>query len=161
MKSCCEGFTKSGRDGSECVPLCVNCEHGTCTAPFTCQCQPGYTGIGCRERGCPRGTWGETCQFQCSCSHGGLCTQVDGSCQCQPGYSGSECQTKCPPGTFGKDCSSSCVTCQPGYFCHHITGDCMKCDNNTFGEVTTQLPTPLPPSTSTSHMSGLWPNLPV
>ena len=64
--------------------------------------------------------------------------QVDGSCLCQPGYSGSECQTKCRPGTFGKDCSSICVSCQPGHFCHHITGDCIKCDNDTFGEVTTQ-----------------------
>jgi len=138
VKSCCEGFTKDLETGSGCVPLCEECQHGTCTAPFTCQCLPGYTGLGCKEVGCPRGTWGEDCHHQCTCSHGGLCTQVDGSCLCQPGWAGSECQAKCSPGTFGADCNSSCVACEAGHLCHHITGDCLKCDNNTWGESCSQ-----------------------
>ena len=132
IKKCCSGFTKGDKG---CVPSCPGgCGHGSCSHPFTCSCQPGYSGHRCEEEGCAAGSWGQDCSQLCQCQQGGVCNVRDGSCLCPPGYQGAECEQQCHSGTFGDNCSSPCQ-CQTGHFCHHITGACLRCSNNTFGEV--------------------------
>ena len=142
VPTCCSGFTSLPSNSSSsspsslsCVPVCGECLHGTCEAPFTCSCLPGYSGHGCQEGGgCPAGSWGQECDQRCDCRQGGVCRKEDGACLCPPGYQGARCEDQCQQGTFGEDCSSSCQ-CSAGHFCHHITGDCLKCSDNTFGLV--------------------------
>ncbi|XP_052368627.1 multiple epidermal growth factor-like domains protein 11 [Oncorhynchus keta] len=42
---CCPGFYENG---DLCVPQCsVECAHGRCVSPDTCQCEPGWGGVDC------------------------------------------------------------------------------------------------------------------
>ena len=83
--ACCEGWTRSKKEAKEieCEPVCSEgCGqggHGTCSAPFTCTCSPGWTGAGCdTQETCPPGTWGQQCGHKCLCVNGAVCNQESG-----------------------------------------------------------------------------------
>ena len=81
---CCEGWARSN-DTKEvsCEPVCSGgCGgpgqggHGSCSAPFTCTCEPGWTGAVCdTKETCPPGTWGQQCGDKCQCDNGAVCNQ--------------------------------------------------------------------------------------
>jgi len=128
---CCPGYHE---DSSGCIPTCdPPCLFGTCSAPYTCSCDKGYSGAQCGEDGCPGGRWGEDCIMNCFCKNGGQCHAVDGTCYCTKGFYGPLCENKCKRGTYGENCLKSC-SCSAGFSCHHISGECVKCPNNTFGD---------------------------
>ena len=70
-------------EGGECVDLvhrgCYN--NGTCVAPDTCHCAPGWGGVDCRYPTCAQ-----------NCNHHGNCTQPD-TCTCERGWIGDDCST--------------------------------------------------------------------
>ena len=82
---CCEGWARAKKVAQEieCEPVCSEgCGqesqggHGTCSAPFTCSCDPGWTGAGCdTQETCPPGTWGHQCNNTCLCVNGAFCNQ--------------------------------------------------------------------------------------
>lgn len=158
---CCEGWTRSKMEAQEieCQPVCSEgCGqgkqggHGTCSAPFTCTCDPGWTGAGCdTKETCPPGTWGHQCNDKCLCVNGAVCNQesqhqeiyvkvltkhlyfqTDGSCTCGPGYQGARCEARCSQGRWGLGCGGQCA-CGPGHQCHPVTGDCVPCGEGTWG----------------------------
>nr|APZ81095.1 Delta [Oopsacas minuta] len=144
---CLNGYTGSG-----CLtPICTTgCLNGGCTAPFTCNCESGWTGSTCSE-----------CIPRMNCDpSGGFC---DGpfNCKCNPDYSGNNCQNDlafcdhnpqvcndgvctttginasmctCTDGYTGINCETGIDLCNPdpcvnGGCTNHMTDyDCV-CDN--------------------------------
>jgi hypothetical protein len=67
--------------GGSCVDYVVRgCyNNGTCIAPNTCQCAPGFSGSDCSVPVC-----------EDPCQHGGNCTMPN-TCTCEKGWSGHDC----------------------------------------------------------------------
>jgi hypothetical protein len=63
----------------EVVGGCFN--NGTCTAPDTCLCAPGWTGSNCKTPMCDQ-----------TCHNHGLCT-IPNTCTCMKGWTGHDCTT--------------------------------------------------------------------
>ena len=71
------------QQGGECVDEvirgCYN--NGTCVAPNTCRCAPGWTGFDCSVPICAQ-----------ECQHNGNCT-LPNRCTCERGWTGAACET--------------------------------------------------------------------
>ncbi|VDM21289.1 unnamed protein product [Hydatigera taeniaeformis] len=94
---CREGW--EGEACNQCIPF-PGCSHGTCKfnwslgqhEPFTCECQPGWSGMLCTidTKFCSN--------HPGTCLHGGIChntppeTSPGYICQCQLGYEGYHCE---------------------------------------------------------------------
>ncbi|KAG8011001.1 Multiple epidermal growth factor-like domains protein 10 [Nibea albiflora] len=113
---CCPGFYENGEI---CAPHCAeSCVHGRCTAPNTCQCEPGWGGSNCSS-----GTYGVNCSSSCNCKNRAQCSPMDGSCSCKPGWHGVDCSINCPSGTWGLGCNFTCM-CGNGGACNALNGLC-------------------------------------
>jgi hypothetical protein len=78
---------------------CYN--NGTCIAPNTCECAPGWTGVDCTKPVCEQ-----------ACLHNGNCT-LPNTCTCERGWTGEDCSVA----LCAQDCKNGgrCVapdTCQ-------------------------------------------------
>ncbi|MBN3280536.1 MEG10 protein, partial [Polyodon spathula] len=119
---CCPGFYESRE---MCIPHCTEkCVHGRCSAPNTCQCEPGWGGPNCSSA-CDSEHWGPHCSSRCQCKNRALCNPITGACICSPGFKGWRCEDSCDPGNYGNGCQQKCL-CQNGATCDHVTGEC-KC----------------------------------
>lgn len=83
------------------TPLAGYCRDGKCV------CYPGFTGVDCTERLCPR-----------DCSFRGAC--VNGECQCKGNYTGAACErARCPSDCTSPErherCDDGVCVCKPGY----------------------------------------------
>uniref|UniRef100_A0A3B5MKI0 EGF-like domain-containing protein n=1 Tax=Xiphophorus couchianus TaxID=32473 RepID=A0A3B5MKI0_9TELE len=106
-----------------CTAHCEDsCVHGSCMAPNTCRCEPGWGGSNCSSA-CDSDHWGPHCSNRCQCKNGALCNPITGSCICTPGYRGWRCEVQCETGSYGNGCQWTCQ-CQNGAICHHVTGEC-------------------------------------
>lgn len=47
--------------------------------------------------GCPKGTYGRNCMFNCTCSENSVCNNKTGECRCHVGWIGSKCEHGKPP----------------------------------------------------------------
>ncbi|MGH0179725.1 UNVERIFIED_CONTAM: hypothetical protein FKN15_002341 [Acipenser sinensis] len=106
---------------AHCTEKCV---HGRCSAPNTCQCEPGWGGPNCSSA-CDSEHWGPHCSSRCQCKNRALCNPITGACICSPGFKGWRCEDSCDPGNYGNGCQQKCL-CQNGATCDHVTGEC-KC----------------------------------
>uniref|UniRef100_A0A8C9ZJF2 EGF-like domain-containing protein n=1 Tax=Sander lucioperca TaxID=283035 RepID=A0A8C9ZJF2_SANLU len=79
-----------------CNPRCQN--YGVCVAPNSCDCPPGYPGLGCSAMCSP------------PCAHGGSCMRWN-KCLCPPGWTGAGCHTGTSPLTLkdNSDEDGACV----------------------------------------------------
>ncbi|KAF3834878.1 hypothetical protein F7725_027436 [Dissostichus mawsoni] len=121
-----------------CNTQCQN--YGVCVAPNSCDCPPGYPGLGCSASCSP------------PCAHGGTCMRWN-KCLCPPGWKGAGCHTavcelpcanggrcvgpetcQCPSDYTGPQCllplTTPCVppcqhgaTCSPPQHLHLSRGD--------------------------------------
>ncbi|KAM3968484.1 laminin subunit alpha [Aphomia sociella] len=124
--------------------ICLDCTDNT--MGDHCElCIPGYHGnatIGtprdCLICACPIPYASNNFAIGCELSENGSLI----SCQCQPGYGGARCSF-CTAGYYGEperlgdyckpcNCSGNIIKDDPGS-CDSITGDCLKCVNNTAG----------------------------
>ncbi|CAG0898967.1 unnamed protein product [Cyprideis torosa] len=123
------------------APLAVEIEE--------CQCPAGYTGNSCEECAdgyyhISQGSYGGSC-IPCEChGHSYECDKVTGVCfNCTDNTMGDHCET-CIGGYFGDasppsglltrcECSGNIDASDP-FACDPISGQCLKCLNNTFGE---------------------------
>ncbi|TMS19921.1 Signal peptide, CUB and EGF-like domain-containing protein 1 [Larimichthys crocea] len=80
--TCRKGYTVRTDDLTKCQPVCDPPCHnyGVCVAPNTCDCPPGYPGLGCSAMCSP------------PCAHGGTCMRWN-KCLCPPGWTGPGCHT--------------------------------------------------------------------
>ncbi|XP_074042767.1 laminin subunit alpha [Leptinotarsa decemlineata] len=161
-EECAVGYyrIKSGPHGGFCVPcechghsnecdvdtgVCLNCTHNT--RGDHCElCDIGYHGnalagtpMDCLICACPLPI--SSNNFATSCD-----VTADGeeiSCDCIEGYLGARCHS-CAPGFYGRPeqagdyckpckCSGNINPDDPSS-CDTVTGDCLRCLNNTFGE---------------------------
>ncbi|XP_026331928.1 laminin subunit alpha isoform X2 [Hyposmocoma kahamanoa] len=161
-EQCAEGYYRlsSGPHAGFCVPCQCNGHSRTCdvntgvclactdnTMGDHCeQCIPGYHGdatIGtprdCLICACPIPSASNN--FATSCELSGNGTLI--SCVCKPGYGGQRCEY-CAPGFYGEpentgdyckpcNCSGNINVDDPSS-CDTVTGDCLKCVNNTAGD---------------------------
>ncbi|XP_028297218.1 multiple epidermal growth factor-like domains protein 10 [Gouania willdenowi] len=125
---CCQGFYENGEI---CAPHCTeSCVHGRCTAPNTCQCEPGWGGNNCSSA-CDSTHWGPHCSNRCQCVNGALCNPISGACVCSRGFRGWRCELQCEPGSYGHGCQQKCQ-CQNAAQCHHMSGEC-RCSPGYMG----------------------------
>jgi len=68
---------ETGECVDEVIRGCFN--NGTCVAPDTCRCAPGWSGFDCSVPVCP-----------VECKHNGKCV-LPGLCHCEMGWSGADC----------------------------------------------------------------------
>ncbi|KAL0902126.1 hypothetical protein ABMA27_000070 [Loxostege sticticalis] len=124
--------------------VCLECTHNT-MGDHCEQCIPGYHGdatVGtprdCLICACPMPTASNNFAIGCDLSENGSLI----SCDCKPGYGGARCEY-CAAGYYGVpentgdyckpcNCSGNINTDDPSS-CDSITGDCLKCVNNTAG----------------------------
>ncbi|KAI4829144.1 hypothetical protein KUCAC02_023205 [Chaenocephalus aceratus] len=80
--SCRGGYEVQTDDRTKCKPVCnTQCQnYGVCVAPNSCDCPPGYPGLGCSASCSP------------PCAHGGTCMRWN-KCLCPPGWKGAGCHT--------------------------------------------------------------------
>ncbi|KAG8228153.1 hypothetical protein J437_LFUL002807 [Ladona fulva] len=145
-EECAPGYYRSkvGTYGGFCVPcqcnghadtcdpvtgVCLDCKHNT-TGDHCEKCVKGYHGnatygtpYDCLICACPLPIPSNNFAFGCEVSPDGL----DITCDCPQGYYGS--REYCQP----CECSGNINTDDFGS-CDSVTGDCLKCLNNTFGE---------------------------
>ncbi|CAH1391978.1 unnamed protein product [Nezara viridula] len=162
-EECAPGYyrTNNGPYGGNCVPcqchghaascdkqtgICIDCQHNT-TGDHCEMCTEGYHGdarIGspydCLICACPLPIPSNNFAVSCELSPDGDSI----SCNCKKGYFGSLCDS-CAIGYYGKprqegdgicrpcECSGNIDPNSPGS-CDSITGECIKCLNNTYGE---------------------------
>ncbi|CAH0547112.1 unnamed protein product [Brassicogethes aeneus] len=160
-EECAPGYYRiqSGSHGGYCQPcvchghatecdvntgVCLNCTHNT--KGDHCEvCEIGYHGnaLGgtpndCLICACPLPSTSNNFANSCDVSNDG--ERI--SCECEHGYIGARCQS-CLPGFYGQpeqpgdfckacQCSGNINIDEPGS-CDTITGECLKCLNNTFG----------------------------
>ncbi|XP_032527888.2 laminin subunit alpha [Danaus plexippus] len=160
-EQCAEGHYRltSGPHAGFCVPcqcnghskecdvntgICLECTDNT-MGDHCEQCIPGYHGdatVGtpkdCLICACPMPYPSNNFAVGCDLSGNGSLI----SCVCKPGYGGARCEF-CAAGYYGVpeeigdyckpcNCSGNINTDDPGS-CDSITGDCLKCVNNTSG----------------------------
>ncbi|KAG6444669.1 hypothetical protein O3G_MSEX003477, partial [Manduca sexta] len=124
--------------------ICLECTDNT-MGDHCEQCIPGYHGdanIGtprdCLICACPMPYSSNNFALSCDLSENGSLI----SCNCKPGYGGARCEY-CAAGYYGVpenigdyckpcNCSGNINAEDPGS-CDSITGDCLKCVNNTAG----------------------------
>ncbi|XP_015602424.1 laminin subunit alpha [Cephus cinctus] len=161
-EECAPGYyrVESGPYGGYCVPcqcnnhadtcdvntgICYNCKNGT-TGDHCELCEPGYYGnatVGtpsdCLICACPLPYASNNFANGCEVNEEG--SKI--SCDCLPGYYGARCEV-CAAGYYGKpdergnycrpcECSGNIDTNEIGA-CDSITGECLHCLNNTYGE---------------------------
>lgn len=86
---------------------------------FSCNCNPGYTGVHCgipicstncnyagkctapNTCSCFRGRMGANCETDCGCNGHGICN-TDATCQCDSGYFYNSTSKKCEFSCFGQ-----------------------------------------------------------
>ncbi|CAG9836790.1 unnamed protein product [Diabrotica balteata] len=161
-EECSRGFYRiqSGPHGGFCVPcechghadecdvntgVCLNCTHNT--KGDHCEfCETGYHGNAlagtpkdCLICACPLPITSNNFANSCDLSSDG--EKI--SCQCQEGYLGARCN-HCSPGFYGRpevqgdyckpcQCSGNINPNDP-QSCDTVTGACLRCLNNTYGE---------------------------
>ncbi|RVE52213.1 hypothetical protein evm_003132 [Chilo suppressalis] len=124
--------------------ICLECTHNT-MGDHCEQCIEGYHGdatVGtprdCLICACPMPTASNNFAIGCDLSENGSLI----SCDCKPGYGGARCEY-CAAGYYGEpeitgdhckpcNCSGNINKDDPSS-CDSITGDCLKCVNNTAG----------------------------
>ncbi|XP_017779043.1 PREDICTED: laminin subunit alpha isoform X2 [Nicrophorus vespilloides] len=157
--SCEECAPGNYRKGEYCVPcncnghadecdvntgICLNCSHNT-YGDHCEMCEVGYYGNALH--GTPRDCLICACPLPIASNNFATGCEVtpDGekiSCECRDGYNGARCQS-CAPGYYGRpevagdyckkcECSGN-INFELGS-CDTVTGECLKCLNNTFGE---------------------------
>ncbi|XP_020294958.1 uncharacterized protein LOC109860355 isoform X2 [Pseudomyrmex gracilis] len=131
VKECCEGYKIQIHDDPEmnatCIPICEKCLAGTCVAPNTCQCDPGYYDDNCSLE-CPPGFWGIQCMEVCDCDERYDCDRVNGTCHCSPGLQGPQCKEHCAIGRWGSGCVNKCTCQNQNNDCDAVTGRCTDDD---------------------------------
>ncbi|XP_031783644.1 laminin subunit alpha [Nasonia vitripennis] len=160
-EECAKGYYRvAGPNGGYCVKcqcnghadtcdvntgICHNCKNGT-TGDHCELCEVGYYGnatIGtpsdCLICACPLPIPSNNFAQGCEVSEDG--SKI--SCDCNEGYYGARCES-CAAGYFGRpevigdhckpcDCSGNIDTNEIDS-CDSVTGECLKCLNNTYGE---------------------------
>ncbi|CAL7933589.1 unnamed protein product [Xylocopa violacea] len=125
--------------------ICLDCKNGT-TGDHCEFCEAGYygnatggTAIDCHICACPLPIMSNNFATGCEVNEKG--NKI--SCDCLPGYYGARCEV-CASGYYGNpqtygeyckpcECSGNIDTNQVGS-CDSITGECLHCLNNTYGE---------------------------
>src|SRR5690606_27209948 len=126
-------FGKLSTDGDVCSA------QGSCIAPDSCSCNPGYTGNECQLAIC----YGKSANDSTVCSSKGLCSQPD-QCTCFTGYTGEQCQL---PICYGKSASDPTV-CSGKGTC--IEPNNCNCTAGFYGQ-TCELECPIPSITSSRY----------
>ncbi|XP_053387245.1 fibrillin-1-like [Mercenaria mercenaria] len=136
------------QDIDECVERDDTCSQ-YCTntnGSFACTCAVGYylqdDNITCQE--CKEWTFGDNCQFSCSCNktNTDTCNSSTGQCECLNGWNGTACAddtnecentTVCPQNStcYNSDGSYECV-CYNGFRLMDAR-NCEVCPKGTFG----------------------------
>lgn len=125
--------------------ICINCRHST--RGDHCElCDIGYHGnalqgtpMDCLICACPLPVESNNFATGCEVSSNG----EEISCDCIPGYYGARCES-CSAGFYGRpeylrevcepcSCSGNINPDEPGN-CDSISGECLRCLNNTYGE---------------------------
>ncbi|XP_046389625.1 laminin subunit alpha [Ischnura elegans] len=161
-EECAPGYYRSkvGSYGGFCVPcqcnghadtcdpttgVCIDCKHNT-TGEHCEKCVAGFHGnatygtpFDCLICACPLPIMSNNFAVGCDVSPDG----VNIRCDCYPGYYGPRCEA-CAAGYYGKPevPGDYCKPCEcsgninPDEFgsCDSVTGECIHCLNNTFGE---------------------------
>ncbi|KAL0280200.1 UNVERIFIED_CONTAM: hypothetical protein PYX00_001570 [Menopon gallinae] len=160
-EECAPGFyrVQGGPYGGYCAPCqcnghsdvcdpvtgkCLNCKHNT-YGDYCESCSVGYHGnatngspFDCLICACPLPVPSNNFATSCEVSDDG--ERI--SCNCMPGYWGARCES-CSAGYFGRpevqgdtckkcNCSGNINPDDPAS-CNSITGECMRCLNNTYG----------------------------
>ncbi|XP_064094479.1 laminin subunit alpha-like isoform X2 [Macrobrachium nipponense] len=160
---CADGYYRAQRGpyGGYCVPCqcnghsntcdketgkCINCRHNT-VGDYCELCGPGYHGkatqgtpYDCLICACPLPSITNNFAESCDVTEDGVSIQ----CNCRPGYVGRHCE-RCASGYYGRPetLGESCQPCECNgnidandpYACDDISGRCLSCLNNTFGNL--------------------------
>ncbi|BAO49483.1 tenascin [Alphaentomopoxvirus acuprea] len=167
---CCDGYVNIS---NICTPINETCIHGNYDKYYNCKCDDYYVGIDCDILDCPDGyyneelceqkcennTYGNNCQYNCTCNDchhvTGFCNECNNNgyiesnqCVCRDNYGGSNCSqfTYCDSMekwnatlnmcikrcVFGYSLFNFCI-CLPGYtgiLCDTITYNKKNVDND-------------------------------
>ncbi|XP_052778102.1 laminin subunit alpha-like [Mya arenaria] len=121
--------------------VCIDC-HDNTMGDHCEQCLPGYYDdpyrSGCSICGCPLQVDSNNFADQCRVSSDNILQR----CECFDGYTGDRCE-RCGPGHYGNPMTigETCELCQCSgnidrrdpYSCDHLTGECLRCENNSTG----------------------------
>ncbi|XP_047502805.1 laminin subunit alpha-like isoform X1 [Penaeus chinensis] len=124
---------------------CLNCLHNT-VGDYCEMCAPGYHGdatrgtpYDCLICACPMPSITNNFADSCEVTHDGASIK----CDCQEGYIGGRCE-RCASGYYGQpevlgdkcrpcECNEN-IEVEDPFACDDITGRCLNCLNNTFGD---------------------------